>query len=413
MFIAFLYLFVISEPCFIIARSSSTTGTVKHIDPTTGFPLHSNVFRQTLDINDADNSRERSLTKKFRKIKLISDAKLHPTACIVLDAILTLESVQCRFGSSQQLQLTFTSALNAAFIYKKWLASAAKFINGGIEWGCLNETTQQPILIIQRLKSFHLKSKQIIIKTSKDTHLSPLVCFANITMSLTVEQSGSKLTATSRKKRSTVVEPSESRLFSDSWYFTPLEPYGDEIFYSGQTINIRWSYSNIDGTNDLKILLKRKQFGWDAELIKLTTHINVQHIVFTIPASFETSSHYQYYFEFSFRRKLGFYERTSAIFYIPTRPSIIPRSPPAMNDVYYPGDTVPLVWESANFDSTSIITVRFRRARFSLITDATLDTFKVMATANTYDYIISSSLDRDDNDKYYYFEFECKLNVIY
>ncbi|CAF4994947.1 unnamed protein product, partial [Rotaria sp. Silwood1] len=315
-------------------------------------------------------------------MKLKSDAKLHPTACIVLDVILALESVQCRFGVSQELELTFNSASNAAFIYKHWVVSAATFVTGGLEWGCLNETTQQPMLIIQRLTSLQLKNERIIIKTWKDTHLSPLVCFANITMSLTVEQHGSKTTATSRNKRATFAVP-EPRLFTDSKYITPLEPHGNEIFYPGQTINIRWSYSDVDGTNDLKIVLNRKRLAWDAEVSTLNTRINVQHISFTIPASLETSSNDQYYFEFSFRRKLVFYERESAIFYIPTRPSIIPRSPPDVNDVYYPGDVVPIAWESANFDATSKITVRFRRARLSIITDATLDTFTVIATAGT------------------------------
>ncbi|CAF4036071.1 unnamed protein product [Rotaria sp. Silwood1] len=338
-------------------------------------------------------------------MKLKSDAKLHPTACIVLDVILALESVQCRFGVSQELELTFNSASNAAFIYKHWVVSAATFVTGGLEWGCLNETTQQPMLIIQRLTSLQLKNERIIIKTWKDTHLSPLVCFANITMSLTVEQHGSKTTATSRNKRATFAVP-EPRLFTDSKYITPLEPHGNEIFYPGQTINIRWSYSDVDGTNDLKIVLNRKRLAWDAEVSTLNTRINVQHISFTIPASLETSSNDQYYFEFSFRRKLVFYERESAIFYIPTRPSIIPRSPPDVNDVYYPGDVVPIAWESANFDATSKITVRFRRARLSIITDATLDTFTVIATAGTYNYTISSLLDRADNDKYYYFEFD-------
>jgi hypothetical protein len=391
----------------------SKTNNVKYIDSTTGFPFHSNLFRQTFDINNADIQHGRNLPQNLHRIKLISDAKLHPTACIVLDVILALESVQCRFGVSQQLELIFNSASNAASIYKKWLISGATFVGGGIEWGCLNETTQQPILIIQRLISFHLKNEQIMIKTLKDTNISPLVCFANITMSLTMEQSNSKTTAASpRKKRATVVVP-ESKLFFDSWYFTSLEPYGNEIFYPGQTINIRWSYSNIDGTNDLEIVLNRKRFGWNTELSKLSTHINVQQISFTIPASLETSSHDQYYFEFSFRRKRRFYERTSAIFYITIRPSIIPRSPPDVNDVYYPGDFVPIAWDSVNFDAISKVTVRFRRARISIITDAILDTFTVLATANTYNYTISSSLDRDDNDKYYYFEFDCKLNVNY
>ena len=66
-------------------------------------------------------------------------------------------------------------------------------------------------------------------------------------------------------------------------------------------------------------------------------------------------------------------------FYIPTQPSIIPRSPPAMNDVYYPGDLVPIrMGTVANFDPTSKVTVRFRRARVSKITDAILDTFIVV-----------------------------------
>lgn len=413
---AFLYFFFIFGPSSIVARPSfnsaltSETDNVKYIDSTTGFPLHLNVFRHTIDINNADHRRGRSLSDKLSKMKLKSHAKLHPTACIVLDVILALESVECQFGVSQQLTLTFNSALNASSIYRKWRVSDATSISGGTEWGCLNETTQQSLLIIQRLISFRLKNKQIIIKTLNDTSISPLVCFANITMSLTVEHGTSKLTTTSRKKRATTVV-SESKLSVDSWSFIPFEPYGNEIFYPGQTINIRWSYSNINGTNDLQIVLNRKQFGWDAELSKLSTSINAQQISFTIPASLENSSYDQYYFEFSFRRKLGSYQKTSAIFYIPTRPSIIPHSSPAVNDIYYPGDFVPITWDSANFDTTSKITVRFCRARVSVIVDATLDTFSVIATTNIYNYTISSSLNTADSDVYYYFEFDCKLKI--
>ncbi|CAF3114459.1 unnamed protein product, partial [Rotaria sp. Silwood2] len=111
----------------------------------------------------------------------------------------------------------------------------------------------------------------------------------------------------------------------------------------------------------------------------MKTYINVQQITYIIPPSLETSSHYQYYLQFSFTRKLVSYERESATFHISTRPSIILRSSPALNDVYYPGDLVPIIWESHNFDFSTTITVRFRRVRLSVIIDAILDTFTVSA----------------------------------
>lgn len=419
MFAVFLYLFLTFGASLITTRPSfnsihsSATNNIKYTDSTTGFPLHSNVFQQTIDINNTYVQRERrSIFNKLHKMKLKSDAKLHPTACIALNAILALESVQCQFNISQQLILTFNSVSNASRIYRKWLLSNAKFISGGIEWGCLNETTQEPLVIIQRIESFELKKQQIIIKTIKDTNISPLVCFTNITMSLTAEYGNSKMTTKSRAKRATTAAV-ESKLSTDSWSFIPLEPYGNEIVYPGQKITIRWSYLNIDSTNDLQIVLNRQQFGLDAELNRLSTSVNAQQISFTIPLSLEISSYDQYYFEFSFRRKLGWYQKTSAIFYIPTRLSIIPRSPPAINDIYYPGDFIPIKWESANFNATSKVTVRFYRTRVSIITDVELDTFSVIATANIYNYTISSSLNTADSDTYYYFEFDCKLYLNY
>ncbi|CAF0980921.1 unnamed protein product [Adineta steineri] len=383
-----------------------TRSKVNHVDSTTGFPIHSNIFQEIFDLNKPVIRRGKDFLTKIHKMNLKSDGNLHPTACIVLDVILALESVRCQFGPLQQLKLTFNSASNASIIYKKWLSSSAKFVSGGTEWNCLNETTQKPIIIIQRLILFQLKKKQIIIKTLNDTNLSSLVCFSNIKMSLTLEQSSSKTPTISRNKRAVVTVPGAS-VSSTSWSFIPLTPHGNEIFYPGEMINIRWSYSNIDEMTDLKITLNRKRTMWlDIEIDKMKTYINVQQITYIIPPSLETSSHYQYYLQFSFTRKLLSYERESATFHISTRPSIILRSSPTLNDVYYPGDLVPIIWESHNFDFSTTITVRFRRVRLSVIIDAILDTFTVSAIANGYNYTIFSSLDRTDNDKYYYFEFD-------
>ena len=384
-----------------------TTNKIKHIDSRTGLPLHSKLFRQTLDMTRPDIQREKSLPDNLYQIKLKSDAKLHSTACIVLDAIESLQSVQCLFDTEQKLVLTFDLASNAVFAYKKWIISGARFVSGGQEWGCLNLTTQQPMLIIQRLVSIRLNKKQVVIDTFKNIIVSPLVCFANMTLSLTVEHGVARKVASSRKKRTIVTVP-ESKHSSDAWHFSPVEPHGGEIFYPAQTITVLWSYSNIDGTNNLKITLKRIRLGWDAEVHQLSTQINAQHVLFTIPVLLRTSSHDQYYFQFDFRHKLKSYQKSTAIFHITTRPSIIPGTSPYENDVYYPGDSVLILWRSVNFDATSLLTIQFRRARTSIIQDAILDTFTVTAISNTYMYNISSSLDLADNDEYYYFEFDCE-----
>ncbi|CAF1651479.1 unnamed protein product [Rotaria sp. Silwood1] len=317
------------------------------------------------------------------------------------------ESVQCIFGSRQQLVLTFKSSADARFLYNKWLVSGAKFVNGGPVWDCRNVTTQETIIIFQRISTFRIKNIQVFIETYKDTNISPLICFTNISMYLTWEQ-GSATTGrktTSPPPRQTKVPVANLKSLRSSWSFDPQRPLGDEIFYTGQTIEVSWSYSNMDPKTSLEIVLYRKQLLFDAEINKITTQMNVLQLSFVIPATLEASSNNQYYFKFRFSRFLISYWKSSALFYIPTLPSIIPREPPGINEVFYPGDIVPLSWQNVNFVAASQITVHFRRAR-PIIPDATLATFTVLATANAYNFTIPTSLDRADNDKYYYFEFD-------
>ncbi|CAF2712994.1 unnamed protein product [Rotaria sp. Silwood2] len=384
----------------------SKMNKVKHIDFFTGLPLHSNIFEETFDITKRDIQYQKSLSNNIEKIQLKTDAKLHRTGCIVLDAILSLQSVQCLFDIQQQLILTFDSIKNTIFIYNKWIISGVQFVNGGKEWGCRNVTTQEPILIIQRIISFRIKNKKIIIYTRKDMNLSPLVCFANITLSLVIEQYDIPTRMLLRKKRSI----SDLKLFSDSWYFTPNLPHGGEIFYPGQTITIRWSYLNIDETNHLKIILCRKRFRSNSQINQLNTYINIKNISFTIPLLLNISSHDEYYFEFDFYHKFSSYKKTSEKFYISREPLIIAGALPLENDTYFPGDLIKILWKSINFEKTSQIIVRFCRIEISI--DSTLDVFPVLATTNSYIYEILPSLDRSDNDKYYYFEFDyCTLST--
>ncbi|CAF4086318.1 unnamed protein product [Rotaria sp. Silwood2] len=405
MFISVICLLIIIELQVIIARPSFnsimhlTAGKLKTIDSVTGLPAHSNLFRQTIDVTNSDAIRRSSLPTNVRQIKLNSDAKLDPTACIVLDPIESLECVQCLFESQQLLVLTFDSRAHAHLIYNKWIVSGAKFVNGGTEWGCRNVTTREPIVIFQRISKFRLQKKQIFIDTFNDTNISPLLCFANISMHLTWEQGSIKPRASMPLKQQTEVAAANLKSIFSSWSFDSQKPRADEIFYPGQTIDVSWSYSNIDRTTSLEIVLYRKRLLLDAEISKLSVKINAMQSSFVIPAILETSSNDQYYFQYRFSRSLIPCRKTSAIFYIPTLPSIIPGTPPTVNDVFYPSDTVPLSWQSVNFAATSQIIIRFRRAR-SIISDVTLDTFTVLAMANTYNYMISSSLDRADNDKY-------------
>ena len=58
-------------------------------------------------------------------------------------------------------------------------------------------------------------------------------------------------TAVSRKKRATTaVEPQVKKIVLIHGLSLHLSLHGNEIFYPGQTIDIRWSYSNIEGTNE-------------------------------------------------------------------------------------------------------------------------------------------------------------------
>ncbi|CAF1360718.1 unnamed protein product [Rotaria sp. Silwood1] len=413
MLIPVISLLIIIETRVIIGRPSfnsifhATANKLKTFDSITGLPAHSNVFRQTIDIDESSTLRGKSLSTNIRRIKLNSSAKLDPKICIALDAIESLESVQCIFGSRQQLVLAFKSSADARFLYNKWLVSGAKFVNGGPVWDCRNVTTQETIIIFQRISTFRIKNIQVFIETYKDTNISPLICFTNISMHLTWEQ-GSVTTGrktTSPSQRQTKVPVANLKSLRSSWSFDPQRPLGDEIFYTGQTIEVSWSYSNMDPKTSLEIVLYRKQLLFDAEINKITTQMNILQLSFVIPATLEASSNDQYYFKFRFSRSLISYWKSSALFYIPTLPSIIPREPPAINEVFYPGDIVPLSWQNVNFVAASQITVRFRRAR-PIIPDANLATFTVLATANAYNFTIPTSLDRADNDKYYYFEFD-------
>ncbi|CAF4295374.1 unnamed protein product [Rotaria sp. Silwood2] len=411
MLIGIICLLIIVPSHVIIARPSfdsifhSTGAKVKAIDSITGLPAHSDLFRHTIDITNSDIIHEKRLPTNVRQIKFHVDAKLHPTACIALDPIASLEFVQCLFESQQQLVLTFHSSDHAHVIYKKWIVSDAKYVNGGPEWGCRNVTTGEPTVIFQRISMFRLENRQIIIETVKNTNISPLLCFTDISMHLTLEHRNERPQISAPPKQETEVTLHKSRSIFSQWSFDPQKPHDGEIFYPGQTIDVTWSYSNMDGTTNLEIVLYRKRLLFDAEISRLSTKINAVRSSFMVPATLDTSSSDQYYFKFRFFYSLIPYQKTSALFYIPTLPSIIPGTPPTVNDVFYPGDTVPLSWQSVNFAATSQITVRFCRAR-PIIPDSTLATFTVLATANAYNYTISSSLDRADNDEYYYFEFD-------
>ncbi|CAF1372480.1 unnamed protein product, partial [Rotaria sp. Silwood1] len=409
-----IFLLIISKQHTAIARPQfksvfhSTVNNIKTIDSNTGLPAYSDFFQQSIDITDSDAFVGKSLPTNTRHIKLNSNAKLHSKACIVLDSIESLESVECLLENQQMLILTFNSDVNAKLIYNKWITSGTKYVNGGTQWGCRNATTGEPLVIFQRLLKLKLEKTKISIFTVKNNDIHPLLCFTDISMQLTWEQRSVRTQSTtpslsSSKQKREVTVPGVKSIFS-SWSFDPKKPLEGEIFYPGQTVNVSWSYSNMDGTTNLVIELYRKRLLLDDKISSMTTKVNVLQLSFVIPANLETSSNDRYYFQYEFWYSLLPRQRTSATFYIPTLPSIIPGVLPNANDVFYPGDIVPITWRSVNFPTTSQITVRFRRAR-PIIPDATLDTFTVLATANAYNYSISSSLDRADNDKYYYFEF--------
>ncbi|CAF3589020.1 unnamed protein product [Rotaria socialis] len=374
-----------------------------------GLPLHSDVIRYTIDISNSDVVREKGIASNLRQLKLNADARLHPTACIALDSIRNLESVQCAYEGQQLLLLTFDSEANANLIFNKWNISGAEYVNGGPEWGCLNLTTQQPAVIFERISNFRLKDKYIFIETFKHASNSPFLCFANISMHLVLEH-GSMITSPpppsshSPSKRQVEVPTPRSTCIFCSWSLRPLNPSGGQLFLPGQTVTVSWSYSNIDDTTKLKITLYRKQLLVDASISTITTQINTVQSSFVIPANLATSPYDQYYFQFGFSSLLISHQNTSATFYIPTQSSIIPGTTPAINNVFYPGDIVPLSWQSVKFPAASQVTVYFKRAR-PIIPDVTLATFTVLAIANSYNYTIQSTLDNAANDKYYYFEF--------
>lgn len=380
----------------------SNVNNIQHFDSITGLPLHSNVFQEKLDIAKRDIHYEKDVSESFQKIKLKADAKLHPRRCIVLDVIESLQSVQCRFGiPREQLILTFASILNTFHIYHKWINAGIQFVSGSKEWGCRNKTTQEPLVIILRIRSLRVQSNKIILYTLQDTHLSPLVCFANITLNLLVEQ-GDQVGKVVLHEKHAIFQKKSS---SDSWFFTPKEPRGGELFSPGQMIRIQWNYSNIDRNNQLKIVLCRKRFGSDIRLQQVNTTIGHKNISFIIPSFINLSTNEEYYFEFEFLHQLSRHRQKSGLFSISNESMIMPETLSVDRPISLPGESIRIHWHSYNFDTTSIIIVRFRRVDISL--DGTLDTFPVLATVNSHIYKISSKLKRSNDDKYYYFEFDC------
>ena len=408
MFMSIVGLFITFASYTMIYCSSTTSiphsnvNSIQHLDSTTGLPLHSNVFREKLDIAKRNIHYEKDVPESYQRIKLKADAKLHPRRCIVLDVIESLQSVQCRLGiPREQLILTFASILDAFHIYRKWFNAGIQFVSGSKEWGCRNKTTQEPLVIILRIRSLRVQSNTIILYTLQDTHLSPLVCFANITLNLIVEQ-GDPVGKVMLHEKHAIFQKKSS---SDSWFFTPNEPHGGELYSPGQMIRIQWNYSNIDGTNQLKIVLCRKRFGSDIRLQQVNTTIDRKNTSFTIPAFTDLSTNGEYYFEFEFSHQLSWYRQKSGLFSISNESIIMPETLSVDRTICLPGESIRIRWQSYNFDTTSIIIVRFRRVDISI--DATLDTFTVLATADSHTYKISSKLKRSNDDKYYYFEFDC------
>ena len=408
MFISIIYFLTIFQSLMMMSPSSSMssisqwkTNKVKHIDVLTGLPLHSNIIEETLDMTERSIQNRKRLPDNVQKIKLKTDAKLHRRSCIILDIIQSLQSIRCLFHFQQQMILTFDSIINAVFVYNKWLISGAQFVIGGKEWGCQNRITQEPILIIQRIISFRIQKNKIILQTFKDVNLSPLVCFANITLSLMIEQGDLTTRIRSNKKRTI----SARKLVSDLWYFIPKVPHGREIYYPGQIIIIQWSYLNINGANQLKIRLQRKRFKSIYQLNYLNTYINMKNVSFALPLLSNISSHDKFFFQFDFYHEFLLYRKTSDIFYISNQPLIIPKTLSVENDIYFPGNSIRILWQSINFQANSQISVRFRRR--DILIDSTLDRFLVCAILNNYTYHILPSLEQSSNDKYYYFEFDC------
>ncbi|CAF0948844.1 unnamed protein product [Didymodactylos carnosus] len=176
----------------------------RYSDLSTGLPASQQLIEQTLDLKKEDlQSKFRTLSKTninleyLNFVKLNSKAKLHPTACIALNVIEQLQTVECL---QQQLKLTFDTQANAQLTYTKWLSLISKinYINGGKEWGCINVTTQQPVVIMKRIvhHTMELIKNQITINVTNETNISPLVCFSNLTMSMALEQMKPKIIQT-------------------------------------------------------------------------------------------------------------------------------------------------------------------------------------------------------------------------
>ncbi|CAF0965989.1 unnamed protein product, partial [Didymodactylos carnosus] len=154
----------------------------------------------------------------LNSVKLKSKAELHPTACIALNVIEDLQRVE---RLQQQLKLTFDTPSNAQLIYTTWLSVISKtnYMNGGKEWGCINVTTLQPMVIMKRIvhKTMKLIQNQITVNDYKrENDMS----YSNVRR---------------------------------------------QIYFPGQTISIAWSIKNIDASHSLTIKLKRVSFLKDDE----------------------------------------------------------------------------------------------------------------------------------------------------
>ncbi|CAF1201839.1 unnamed protein product [Didymodactylos carnosus] len=464
------YFFIIFIICPTLATAARPTFSSifqlskgGYTDTRTGLPLQTQMIKQTLNStkNDllkqskaggATTSSAHMTIDQLKSVQINATTKLNPTACIALNAIQALQSVLCLYNNTQLL-LTFDTTTNSAYSYQQWIKLKIPYINGGKEWNCTNITTGQTMIIMMKIKenTIKLNKNKIIINTTNETNISPVVCFDNITLNMTTEQAQplhnetstttntttasttkaaatTTTTSTITTTSTTMIKASTTPLInnhtirgkcslwssydSDAVYI--YEPYSNTIYKPGQQVHIRWSLnSQFDTSIQIQIILKRARFGI-AENIYTWYAVAGQYSAYVIiPSNLIISTVNDYFFDFFW---FNIYHclpipnwQPSNYFQIPTAPYIVSDySYPTSSSIYYPGDTVLIRWSviNANFPPGQQILLHFNRHRWNPIPDEKIDSQSINPLWGSCYYTIPTNLEKQANDDKYYFRFD-------
>ncbi|CAF4954412.1 unnamed protein product, partial [Rotaria sp. Silwood1] len=351
--------------------------------------------------------------------------------------------------------MKFDTTANSAYAYNEWIKQKVQFVNGGQEWNCTNSTTRKAIVIMMKLipSTFKLTKNQIIVNTTNDTNITPLVCFDDLRINMTTGQEIPKpanavrntsnmttttttlpvttpsattmtttipimtqttsLNLTTTRMRSNQTLRASCSIFSsiDSSTLTLVrQPSVDATYQLGTTFYLSWTLnSDFDTSISLEIKLKR------SGLLGIPTDIYTWYVtagryffsvtISSLPISTRESYYFSFYWINVYRCVSIPHWKTTNSFRIPTAPYITVYG--GYRSTYFPGDTIHVQWMVTNgaFPSGAQVLLRFNRYRW-LISDDTVASVWVNPSNYYYDYTIPINLPKEDNDDEYYFRLD-------